>query len=303
VAPDLLEYELRRLPEVVAAAVDDQRVTVLIGPSADADGVRVVVAAILAAAGVELDVTVLGGTTSAVARARTRVPVMAGTAAGIGLFATVAVAAALTGVLPVVPGTDDAPVARSEPTAAAPARRTPAMPGARRILAGDQPTWAAIEEPPTLPFSADEAADAAPSLVAVADRRPPAPLAHVVATSPAVLVIASPVPPAPGVVDATPVTPTIVPAPSVPAFKAPVPASESPAVAPAPQPPRTTSPSDGGANWYSHDSDHHETSGDDDDHDHDGCDHGEGARVGHERAQGRGHEIGRGDGHDGDEGR
>ena len=82
--PEFLEYELRRLPDVVSVGVDGSAVTLLVNPAADADALRVVVAGMLAAAGVELDVKVLGGIGAAAAAPSRVGPVATGAAIGVG---------------------------------------------------------------------------------------------------------------------------------------------------------------------------------------------------------------------------
>ena len=152
-AEGLLEYEIRRLPDVIAAAVDDTAVTVLVQPTADADAVQAVIGAMLATASLERAVTVLGGTSAADARSRRFAPLVTGGIAGAGLLVSAAAAAALTGGLPILPIVDQpaepAPVA---PAVAAPAP-APAPSGGptRFIVPGGKPDWASSQPPIELP--------------------------------------------------------------------------------------------------------------------------------------------------------
>src|SRR5688572_25468186 len=100
VSRELLEYEVRRLPGVVAAAVDGESVVVLVEPSVDAEALSVVVRAMLASAGVDLSVRIFGGMSSPSTQPRRAAPVIVGAAGGIGVLASIAVAAAMTGGLP-----------------------------------------------------------------------------------------------------------------------------------------------------------------------------------------------------------
>ena len=157
-AEGLLEYEIRRLPDVIAAAVDDTAVTVLVQPTADADAVQAVIGAMLATATLERTVTVLGGTSGADVRGRRFAPLVTGGIAGAGLLVSAAAAAALTGGLPVLPLVDQpaepAPVA---PAVAAPAP-APAPSGGptRLIVPGGKPDWASSQPPIELPPLVEE---------------------------------------------------------------------------------------------------------------------------------------------------
>lgn len=157
-AEGLLEYEIRRLPDVLAAAVDGTAVTVLVQPTADADAVQAVIGAMLATASLERTVTVLGGTSAADVRGRRVAPLVTGGVAGAGLLVSAAAAAALTGGLPMLPILDQpaeqAPVA---PAVAAPAP-SPAPSGgpSRFIVPGGKPDWASSQPPIELPPVVEE---------------------------------------------------------------------------------------------------------------------------------------------------
>jgi len=158
VAEGLLEYEIRRLPDVIAAAVDDTAVTVLVQPTADADAVQAVIGAMLATASVERTVTVLGGMSTVDVRSRRFAPLVTGGIAGAGLLVSAAAAAALTGGLPVLPLVDQpaepAPVA---PAVAAPAPAPAASGGPTRLIVpGGKPDWASSQPPIELPPVVEE---------------------------------------------------------------------------------------------------------------------------------------------------
>jgi len=158
VAEGLLEYEIRRLPDVLAAAVDDTTVTVLVQPSADADAMQAVIGAMLATAALERTVTVLGGTSAVDGRSRRLAPLVTGGIAGAGLLVSAAAAAALTGGLPILPIIDQpaepAPVA---PAAAAPAPAVAPSGGPTRLVfPGRKPDWASSQPPIELPPIVEE---------------------------------------------------------------------------------------------------------------------------------------------------
>lgn len=204
-ADGLLEYEIRRLPDVLAAAVDHESVTVLVQPTADADAVQAVLAAMLATASLDRTITVLGGTSFADVRSRRLKPLVGGSIAGAGLLVSAAAAAALTGGLPVLPLIDQP----AEPAPVAPAVAAPApAPGprswpSRLIVPGGQPDWAAAQPPIELPPVAE-----APMELAVAVAEAPPPPAPDRLTRPAKAKLAHVVPP--------PLVPTAVaPEPSV----------------------------------------------------------------------------------------
>ena len=152
-AEGLLEYEIRRLPDVIAAAVDDTAVTVLVQPTADADAVQAVIGAMLATGSLERTVTVLGGMSTVDVRSRRFAPLVTGGIAGAGLLVSAAAAAALTGGLPILPLVDQP----AEPTPVAPAVAAPAPAPApsggptRLIVPGGKPDWASSQPPIELP--------------------------------------------------------------------------------------------------------------------------------------------------------
>src|SRR5206468_7205468 len=63
-AVERIEFELRSLPGVVAAAVTSETVTLLVQPDADADATAVLASAVLAARGLTAHTRVLGGRSS-----------------------------------------------------------------------------------------------------------------------------------------------------------------------------------------------------------------------------------------------
>lgn len=149
---DWVEYEIRRLPGVIAAGVDDRAITVLVLPDIDADAVRVMISAMLAAAGAEVSVRVIGGAASPEIRRRA-IPIAAGSVAGFGVLATAAVAVGLTGGIPWVPQAPPPP-AQSASAPVAPAHREdPWDTGGAVVVPGPLPAWASAEGPWPLPAS------------------------------------------------------------------------------------------------------------------------------------------------------
>jgi len=134
-----LEFELRRLSGVVAVAVTDDAITLLVESTCDPVALGVVVEAILATRGIERHVQILGGTTPSTPAPHRRLPAMAlGSVAGFGLLGAMAAAAALQGTFPL---SGHAP--HHLPTvAAAPAASSPSTGGKLRVVAGKQPPWA-----------------------------------------------------------------------------------------------------------------------------------------------------------------
>jgi len=99
---DRLEYEVRLLPHVVACAITDAQVSVLLDPRGDPDAVAVAVSGILITAGLDRPVRVMGGTpgVAALPHRRLTAPVAIGTGVGVGMLALATAVAALTGAPP-----------------------------------------------------------------------------------------------------------------------------------------------------------------------------------------------------------
>ena len=224
---ELLEYEVRRLPGVVAAAVDDTSVTLLVEPTANNDDLEVIVAAMLASADLERVVRVMGGTSSSGVRMGRRVaPALAGGVAGFGLLAMTATAAALHGIIPsavVPPELPRTEAALSRVTAPpAPSPAPVHRPGRRRIVPGPFPEWAAEQEalalvvPEARPSPEIEDVEAEAARLGAARRKRPLELSNRVsppATSPS----PAPVVAVPPVVTVPPLVTVPEPTPSEPA--------------------------------------------------------------------------------------
>lgn len=146
--PEFLEYELRRLPGVVSVAVDGSAVSLLVNPNVDADALRVLVAAMLATAGVELEVRVLGGIGAAGPAHHRVAPIAVGATAGFGVLAAAVAVAALTGALSVgAPAVHPNQTAQRPPAAATPLTTVPnfgpsttLVPGAPALGIASAPT-------------------------------------------------------------------------------------------------------------------------------------------------------------------
>jgi hypothetical protein len=143
VTRDLLEYEVRRLPGVVAAAVDGDAVVVLADATVDADALSVVVRAMLASAGVELPVRIFGGMSSPATRPRRSAPVMVGAVGGVGVLASFAVAAAMTGGLPIFGDAEPPAADAAHIGAAAKVHDVPRARSGSVVVPGPSPEWAA----------------------------------------------------------------------------------------------------------------------------------------------------------------
>jgi len=144
-----LEYEIRRLPGVVAVDLGAEAVSVLAEPACDAVALGATLEALLAFRGLDHEIRILGGRVPTAVRPHRVSALTVGGVAGIGLLG-VATAAALQGALP-VPDLRFQQDHRLAPVAGAPAEpgRSGRASGPRlRIVAGDQPEWAAAE--PTL---------------------------------------------------------------------------------------------------------------------------------------------------------
>jgi len=144
-----LEHEIRRLPGVVAVDVRASAVSVLAEPACDAVALGATLEALLAARGLDQEIRILGGRVPSAVRPHRLSALTMGSVAGIGLLG-VATAAALQGALP-IPDLRFQQEHRLAPLAGAPAepRGSGRTAGPRlRIVAGDQPEWAAAE--PTL---------------------------------------------------------------------------------------------------------------------------------------------------------
>jgi hypothetical protein len=172
----MVEFELRSLPGVVAAAVEEQAVTVLALPDADADALRVVIAAVLATHGMDARVQVLGGMASPSMVARRGRRVLVGAVGGVSVFATVAVAAAATGGLP-FPTEHETPVALPAASEAAPATPAPVKSSGITVVPGAEPEWAAEEGAWPLPATLPTADIAPPPAVVPVVEIPAAPVA------------------------------------------------------------------------------------------------------------------------------
>jgi hypothetical protein len=155
VAGGWAEYEIRRLPGVVACSVTPAGVAILVGPKADADAVAATAAAILAATGFDAPIEVLGGVSRAGARAasRRRSPILAGAAAGVAVLTAAGTVAALTGAihLDVLPSHEHAasppaPVTRVSPASTSGTRHRSASTPAHR---GATPATPAPSAPAT----------------------------------------------------------------------------------------------------------------------------------------------------------
>jgi hypothetical protein len=137
-----LEFEIRRLSGVVAVDVRASTVSVLAEPSCDAVALGAMLEALLASRGLQQEIRILGGRIPAAVRPHRLSALTMGGVAGIGLLG-VATAAALQGALPTP---DFQQEHRLAPVAGAPAQPSATTPttGPRlRIVAGDQPEWAA----------------------------------------------------------------------------------------------------------------------------------------------------------------
>ncbi|MCU1463947.1 MAG: hypothetical protein JWO37_4022 [Acidimicrobiales bacterium] len=122
---DRLEYEVRLLPHVVACAITDAQVSVLLDPRGDPDTVAVAVAGILITAGLDRPVRVMGGTpgVAALPHRRFAAPVAVGSGIGVGVLALATAVAALAGAPPFSAPTHPeakAPVATAEAAANGP---------------------------------------------------------------------------------------------------------------------------------------------------------------------------------------
>jgi len=185
-----LEFELRRLSGVVAVAVTDDAITLLVESTCDPVALGVVVEAILATRGIERHVQILGGTTPSTPAPHRRLPAMAlGSVAGFGLLGAMAAAAALQGTFPL---SGHAP--HHLPTvAAAPAASSPSTGGKLRVVAGKQPPWATtlpdllVTTTTTVPVeSVHEASVRAVAAAAVAEVEAPVATPPVTITTPPV---------------------------------------------------------------------------------------------------------------------
>jgi hypothetical protein len=153
-----LEFEIRRLPGVVAVDVRASAVSVLAEPSCDAVALGATLEALLASRGLQHEIRILGGRIPTAVRPHRLSALAMGGVAGIGLLG-VATAAALQGALPTP---DFQQEQRLAPVAGAPAPSsvpTPTTGPRLRIVAGDQPEWAAAE--PTLVIPSTTAASSA----------------------------------------------------------------------------------------------------------------------------------------------
>jgi hypothetical protein len=142
-----LEFEIRRLPGVLAVDVRPGTVSVLVEPACDAVALGATLEALLAYRGLAQEIRIVGGMIPTAVRPHRLSAMAMGSVAGIGLLG-VATAAALQGALPTP---DFQQEHRLAPVAGAPARPsvTTTTTGPRlRIVAGEQPEWAAAE--PTL---------------------------------------------------------------------------------------------------------------------------------------------------------
>jgi hypothetical protein len=151
-----LELEIRRLPGVVAVDVRASAVSVLAEPSCDAVALGATLEALLASRGLEQEIRILGGRIPAAVRPHRISALAMGGVAGIGLLG-VATAAALQGALPTP---DFQQEHRLAPVAGAPARSggsTPTSGPRLRIVAGDQPAWAAAEPTLVIPSTTSSA--------------------------------------------------------------------------------------------------------------------------------------------------
>jgi hypothetical protein len=145
-----LEFEIRRLSGVVAVDVRASTVSVLAEPSCDAVALGATLEALLASRGLQQEIRILGGRIPTAVRPHRLSALTMGGVAGIGLLG-VATAAALQGALPTP---DFQQEHRLAPVAGAPAQASTTTPttGPRlRIVAGDQPEWAAGEATLVIP--------------------------------------------------------------------------------------------------------------------------------------------------------
>jgi hypothetical protein len=193
---DWAEFEIRKLGGVLACAVGDRGVVILLGPSANAAAVSAAARSIAAAAGLRLPVQVMGGATSPTATlvsAAARRPALSAAAAGIAVLALASSVAALTGRLPFTSGPPSQPAIRA--AAPAPRRGGPSQPPA--------PFAGVIPGPPTLsppPLPAPAATVSLALAVVHPSAGPPRPLV-------VTLVPVAPPPPVP----ALPQTPLLAP--------------------------------------------------------------------------------------------
>jgi hypothetical protein len=144
-----LEFEIRRLPGVLAVDLQPEALSVLAEPSCDAVALGATLEALLASRGLPQEIRILGGMIPVSGRLH-RLPALAmGGIGGIALLG-VATAAALQGALPLPEFQQDH---RLPPVAGAPATTTTPAGPRLRIVPGDQPAWAAAE--PTLVIPAN----------------------------------------------------------------------------------------------------------------------------------------------------
>lgn len=190
---DWAEFEIRKLDGVIACAIGDGSVVILVRPGANAAAVTSAAGSILTVAGVGAPLRVMGGVTGPTASlvsAAVRRPVVAATAASVALLAVASSVAALTGRFPFTSTPSPSTI-----HAAAPAQ---SHPGATRLRpsAPALPETATTEAPVAL-TTAPPAEVSVDLAVAVPNGTPPRPqIITLTPTLPAVLPTA-PRPPAP----------------------------------------------------------------------------------------------------------
>jgi hypothetical protein len=219
---DWAEFEIRKLDGVIACAIADGGVVILVRPGANAPAVTSAAGSILTVAGLGVPVRVMGGVsgpTATLVSAAVRRPALAVTAASVAVLAIASSVAALTGRLPF---TSTPPQSTVHAAAPAPTRRgrTPVRPS-QGVLSEPATTEAPV------PATTEPPAEVSVALaVAVPNETPPRP--HVVTL----------VPTHPGTVPVTPQPP----APLKPLSGPPVTPPGQLLTPPGPPPPPTTTP-------------------------------------------------------------
>jgi hypothetical protein len=148
---DWAEFEIRKLDGVLACAVGNRGVVILLHPSASAGAIGSAASSIVAAAGLHVPVDVLGGATGPTATlvsAAARRPALAAAAAGAAVLALASSVAALTGRLPFNSGPRSRPAVQAAAPAPRQGRLAPPRPGTPVVTPG--PSTALPEPPPAV---------------------------------------------------------------------------------------------------------------------------------------------------------
>jgi len=231
---DWAEFEIRKLDGVLACAVGDRGVVILLHPSASASGIGAAATSIVTAAGLHLPVQVLGGATGPTATlvsAAARRPALAAAAASVAVLALASSVAALTGRLPFTTGSPSRPAVQAAGPAPRQGRLAPPGPGTPFVTPG--PPVALAEPPPAV--SGPPAATIVNLALAVVHHPAGSPPANLVVTLAPVEPLAPSLPPSepnkpvkgpPGPPTPQVLTPKVRPAPPLPPAVHPSPAAE-----------------------------------------------------------------------------